>query len=149
MRQKEIRGAELIRRGVKLGRHGEIEHGILCLLEGLSLIDERESARLALSGYHNLALLLTHRRLTILARAVVVRARRLYRQVGDPVMETRLVWLKGTLARLSGNPHLAARRLRQAVEMFRSLDQDDQAALAREELMEMELRLAAQHKAAG
>ena len=147
MNQRQTRGAELVRRGVRFGRRGELEHGILCLLEGLSLIDERQRPRLALSAYHNLALFLTHLGLTILARAVIVRARRLYRQAGDPVMDARLVWLQGTLARLSGNLHLAVRKLRDAGALFESLGRRPQVSLVREELRETELRLRAEEQA--
>lgn len=141
MNPRQIRGAELIRRGVRFGRQGDLERGVLCLLEGLSSIDERQSPRLALSAYHNLALFLSHLRMTILARAVIVRARALYRQVGDPVMNARLTWLQGTLAELTGNPRLAAQKLRDAIVMFEGLQMTDDAARVRTELAEAERKL--------
>lgn len=138
MNPRQIRGAELIRRGVRFGREGDLERGVLCLLEGLGSIDERLSPRLALSAYHNLALFLTHLRLTVLARAVIVRARALYRLVGDPVMNARLTWLQGTLAELTGNPRLAAQKLRDAVRMFEALRMAEDADRVRSELSETE-----------
>lgn len=141
MKSKQLRGTHLIRRGVQYGREGDLERGILCLLEGLSLVDEREIPRLALSGYHNLALFLTHLRLTVLARAVIVRARPLYRLVGDPVMSARLVWLQGTLAGLSGNHRLAVQKLQNAVKLFEGLRQGEDLAKVHAELAEAELKL--------
>lgn len=148
MNPKQLRGANLIRRGVQFGREGDLERGILCLLEGLSAIDERNTPRLALSGYHNLALFLAHMRLTVLARAVIVRARPLYRLVGDPVMNARLVWLQGTLAGLTGNLQLAVQRLQKAVMMFEGLQQDEDLAKVRAELAEVEVRLKASQRLA-
>jgi hypothetical protein len=138
MNPRQIHGAELIRRGARLGRQGDLERGVLCLLEGLAAIDERQSPRLALSAYHNLALFLAHLRMSVLARAVVVRARALYRQVGDPVMNARLTWLQGTLAELTGNPRLAGQKLREAIAMFEGLQMAEVADKVRDELAEAE-----------
>jgi hypothetical protein len=128
---------ELIRRGVQFGRNNELERGILCLFEGLSLIDESRDPRLALSAFHNLALFFAHLGLTVLARGVIVRARRLYRDLGDPVMDARLTWLQGTVARFANDFELAKSKLRQAAEQFESLGQNEQASQVNEELEEM------------
>jgi hypothetical protein len=130
-------GAELIHRGIECGRHNQLERGILFLVEGLEKFDERENPRLALSGHHNLALFFGHLGLPLVARGVLIRARRLYLEVGDPVMEARRVWLQGTLGRISGNNRLAAKKFRRAVEMFRELGQLDQAAQIQEDLQEV------------
>ena len=132
------RGADLIGRGVECGRHNQLERGILFLVEGLEHVDERQNPRLALSAYHNLALFFVHLGLPVVARGIIVRARRLYRQVGDPVMDARLVWLQGTVARISGNNTLAAKKFRQAIEMFTDLGQEDPAAQVREDLREVQ-----------
>ncbi len=132
------RGAELIRRGIECGRRNELERGVLFLVEGLEHVDERIDPRLALSAYHNLALYFVHLGLTAIARGVVLRARRLYRQVDDPVMGARLAWLQGMIARVSGNLTLAVKKLRQAAEIFVDLGEKSEEAQVREDLEEVE-----------
>ena len=136
MNDGNARGAMLIRQGVQCGRREDLESGILCLVEGLSLLDGRADRRLVLCAMHNLALLMANRGLTVLARAVVVRARPLYHQVGDRVMFARLLWLEGTIARKAGQRHHAAELLEKARTAFRVLD-PPQAAFIAEELAEM------------
>lgn len=133
MHDGNARGAMLIRQGVQCGRREDLESGILCLVEGLSLLDGRADRRLVLCAMHNLALLMANRGLTVLARAVVTRARPLYHQVGDRVMFARLLWLEGTIARKAGQRHEAADLLEKARAAFRVLD-PPQAAFIGEEL---------------
>ncbi len=127
------RGAKLIHQGVQCGRREDLESGILCLVEGLSMLDARADRRLVLCAFHNLALLLANRGLTVLARAVVVRARPLYEQVGGRMMFARLLWLEGTIARKAGRRRQAIERLEQARDAFRRID-PPQAAFITEEL---------------
>jgi len=135
--ERHTQGAELIRRGVQFGRNNELERGILCLFEGLSLIDEGRDPRLALSAFHNLALFFAHLGLTVLARAVIVRARPRYRELGDPVMDARLTWLQGTVARFANDFELAESKLNEAAAQLKALGQDEQASQVYEELEEM------------
>lgn len=133
MTDRHHRGIELLRRGVQCGRRNEMESGVLCLVEGLGLLDEQADPRLTLSALHNLALYLTQLGFTVLARAVIVRSKPLYRRVGDPVMLARLLWIEGSVARREGRRALAAGKLGRAYRAFREIDQR-QAGFIREEL---------------
>lgn len=137
MDSDHARGGELIRRAVQCGRRNALEGGILCLIEGLSLIDERSDPRLALGALHNLSLFLAHQDLTVLARAVLARAKPLYRQVNDPLMNARLLWLEGTISRLGGRYTLAARQLERATDAFRSLRADWQSEQVKQEFVDV------------
>lgn len=134
------RGIDLIRRGLRCGRRNEMESGVLCLTEGLGLIDEAADPRLALCALHNLALFLANLGLGTLSRAVIVRTKPLYRQVGDPVMAARLLWLEGTVARIAGRHQLAMRKLEQACTAFQRIDVH-QAILVRDELAGVQRQL--------
>ena len=139
MDRKHVRGTRLIRQGIECGRQSQLQQGVLYLVGGLELVDEETSPRLALSAYHNLALFFTHLGLLTLARGVMARSRRLYRVVGDPIMEARLYWLQGTVARYSGNRALAERKLRQAHEILYRLGEAGQAAEVGDELKLLEI----------
>ncbi len=134
MNENHYRGLELIRRGVHCGRTQQLEDGVLCLVEGLSLLDEREHPRLVLSAFHNLALYLAHLGLTILARSIIARSAPLYQRLGEPLMNARLRWLRGTVAQLSGDYKLSAEELRHAVDAFVAQKRHEQAAQVQEEL---------------
>lgn len=131
-------GAELIRRGIECGHRQELERGILFLAEGLEHVDERLDPRLALSAYHNMALYFVHLGRVRIARGIVLRARPLYRQIGDPIMEARFLWLQGTIARVQGKFPLAVRKHRQAVEVFAEIGEESEETEALKDLHEVE-----------
>lgn len=135
---KSNRGADLIRQGIECGHRHELERGILFLAEGLEYVDERLDPRLALSAYHNMAIYFVHLGHVKIARGLVIRARSLYRRVEDPVMEARLVWLQGTIARVMGNFPLAVSKHRQAVEAFASIGEEHEETEALKDLLEVE-----------
>lgn len=139
MNDRHNRGVELIARGLACGRRNEMESGVLCLVEGLGLIDESADSRLTLCALHNLALFLLQLGLPTLARAVLARSKPLYRQVGDPVMMARLHWLEGSVARLAGRWSLAERKLEQAFLAFERIDAR-QAIQVRDELGDVQQR---------
>lgn len=134
------RAVALIRRGLACGRRNQMEGGVLCLIEGLGRIDAASHPRLTLCALHNLALFLAGLGLTVLSRAVVVRAKPLYRKVGDPEMSARLLWLEGSVARQTRRYELAARKLEQARIAFSRFD-FRQALQIREELMSVLFQL--------
>jgi len=133
-------GVLLVRRGLACGRRNEMESGVLNLVEGLSLLDVEADPRLTLCALHNLALFLTHLGLTVLARAVLLRAKPLYQQVQDPLMSARLLWLEGSLARRAGRFQLAERKLEQARLAFQAID-FRQAGQIRDELADVRREL--------
>lgn len=146
MNDRHQHGVELIAQGLACGRRNEMESGVLCLVEGLGLIDEEADPRLTLCALHNLALFLSQLGLPTLARAVLARSKPIYRTVGDPLMMARLLWLEGSVARLSGRWSLAQRKLEQAFQAFERIDAR-QAVLVRDELAEAQQRLRASRAA--
>jgi len=135
---KSNRGAELIRQGIECGHRHDLERGILFLAEGLEFVDEQMDPRLALSAYHNMAIYFLHLGHVSIARGLVIRARSLYRRVEDPVMEARLVWLQGTIARVLGNFPLAISKHRRAVETFARIGEEREETEALKDLHEVE-----------
>ena len=126
--------SETIRRGLACGRWGELEGGVLRLLDGLAALDARHEPRLALSAGHNLALFLVELELPVLARSAVLGIKPLYRSHGDPLMRARLAWIEGSIARLDGQTQRATRKLGRALEAFRALGAISLAAQVRDEL---------------
>ncbi len=116
----------------------QLEKGILCLLEGIRLIDESRDPRLNLSAHHNLALFFAHGGLPIVARGVLARVQKLYGTVDDPLIRARLIWLLGTISRFSGDYRRAKERMGQAIGAFRELNLEDQVKSIEAELAEME-----------
>lgn len=115
-------GVALIDRGLACGRRKEMESAVLSLIQGLGQIDPDKDPRLTLCAFHNLALFLSELGTLVLARAVLQRAKPLYKRVGDRLMQARATWLEGTIDRLAGRPVIARRKLRKAQETFEELD---------------------------
>lgn len=120
-REQHQAGSKLIHQGLRFGRERDLEQAILYIVQGLELIDQEANPRLTLAALHNLAIFLTYLGHLRLARAVIVRGRRLYRSVGGSLMRARLAWLQATIARERGRRDLAFSRLERACEIFEQL----------------------------
>jgi len=132
---------ELIRRGVRRGRSFELELGIVDLVDGLRLLDERKDSRLALSAYHNLAVYLANLELPILAQEVLERSRELSAESDDPTMRARRLWLEGTIAALRGENPSALEKLEAAAYAFYQLGEHDQVDQINAEIVQLEARI--------
>ena len=129
-----LQGRVLLKMGEAIG-HIEPERGIGHLRKALALIDKAREPRLELYAQHNLAQFLSDSGRPEEGLAVLERARPLYRQFRDGLVQLRLHWVEGKIAHRLGE-------LAQAESIFGRLREELRVRGLNQELVLVTIELA-------
>ncbi|HSG38069.1 MAG TPA: tetratricopeptide repeat protein [Thermoanaerobaculia bacterium] len=123
-----LQGRVLLQMGEAIG-YVEPERGISHIQKALALIDANREPRLGLSAQHSLAVFLTDAGQPEEALAVVERARPLYKQFDNELIQLRLHWLEGRIAFAFGKDGEAESIFGQVWEEFRTRNLNQEVVL--------------------
>jgi tetratricopeptide (TPR) repeat protein len=135
-RDVHMQGRVLVQMGEIIG-HVVPERGILHIRKALALIDISQEPRLEVCAQHALAWFLTDLGRPEDALAVLDRARPLYAQSQDELIQLRLHWLEAKIAHRRGDLAAAASIFQQLWEELRVRDLNQEVVLVSIELAEV------------
>ncbi|HYG62654.1 MAG TPA: tetratricopeptide repeat protein [Thermoanaerobaculia bacterium] len=123
-------GRALIQEGTALGESGRPGPGVRLLIEAARMIDIEREPTLALIAGHNIVRFYTDAGRTRDAMQLYLEMRDLYRQVNDPLIQLKAIWLEGQMLAAEAHPEPALTLLLRARSEFLRLGMTYEAALA-------------------
>lgn len=123
-------GRVLIQEAIATGESGRPGNAVRLLIEASRMIDGESEPTLALIAGHNIVRFYTDAGRTREAMRLHVEMRDLYRQVDDPLIQLKAIWLEGQMLAAEGHPEPALTLLLRARSEFIRLGMTYEAALA-------------------